>query len=317
MLFRSQLSKSFVKASIVILVVGALLGVFNLAQGNGALNVGIDFTSGTKITVNSDTSISEETIISDFKDFGLDQIKVQLSGDKIAHVTTNQILERTKLEEINNVIEAKYGQEINDSVVTPVIGQELFRNALLLSFLAWVLIMIFITIRFEFDYALATILALAHDVLIVFAIFAIFRMEVNTELIAVILAIIGYSVDDSIVIFDRIRENVKGWSKPHISKEDYRTIVNNSLRETAQRSLYNTTTTLIPIIFLISLGSGAIFTFNFAMLIGLVAGAYSSIFIAAQFWYWMRVHRKPRVVKAKPKSKNNEPEELTIFGIND
>ena len=312
-----KLAKPFVTASLVVLVAGSLLGILNLAQGNGALNMGIDFTSGTKITVNSDVDVSEEDVIADFNGFGLDQFKVQLSGDKTAYVTTNQILDRTKLDEINNVIEAKYGQEINDSVVTPVVGQELVRNAMLLSFLAWIFILIFITIRFEFDYALSTIIALVHDVLFVFAFFAIFRLEFNTELIAVILAIIGYSVDDSIVIFDRIRENVKNWSKPHISKEDYRAIVNDSLRATAQRSLYNTLTTLIPVIFLISLGSGAIFTFNIAMLVGLTAGAYSSIFIAAQFWYWMRVHRKPRVVKAKPKSKNNEPEELTIFGIND
>ena len=312
-----KLSRPFITASLVVLVAGSLLGILNFAQGNGPLNLGIDFTSGTKITVNSDSAVDEAVIIADFNEFGLDQFKVQLSGDKTAYVTTNQILDRTKLEEINSVIEAKYGQEINDSVVTPVVGQELIRNALILSALAWIFILLFITIRFEFDYAFATIVALLHDVLFVFAFFSIFRLEFNTELIAVILAIIGYSVDDSIVIFDRIRENVKNWSKPHISKEDYRSIVNDSLRATAQRSLYNTFTTLIPIIFLISMGSAAIFTFNIAMLVGLTAGAYSSIFIAAQFWYWMRINRKPRVVKVKPKSKKGEPEELVILGIND
>ncbi|MDP3441764.1 MAG: protein translocase subunit SecDF, partial [Ignavibacteria bacterium] len=139
----------------------------------------------------------------------------------------------------------------------------------------------------------------------------------NIELIAVILAIIGYSVDDTIVIFDRIRENVKAFGTNHISKEAYRKIVNESLQATVQRSLYNTITTLIPIVFLISLGSQAIFNFNFAMFIGLMAGAYSSIFIAAQFWYWSRVHRKPRVVKVKPKKKSGDPEEMVILGIND
>jgi len=156
-----------------------------------------------------------------------------------------------------------------------------------------------------------------HDVFIVFAVFAVFRLEFNIELIAVLLAIIGYSVDDSIVIFDRIRENVNAFGSNHISNAAYRKIVNESLQATVQRSLYNTITTLIPIVFLISLGSQAIFNFNFAMLIGLIAGAYSSIFIAAQFWYWVRINRKPKVVKIKPKKNKNEPEELVILGIND
>jgi SecD/SecF fusion protein len=125
-------------------------------------------------------------------------------------------------------------------VVTPVVGRELIINALTLSMLAWVLMMVYITLRFEWDYALGTIVALLHDIFIVLGVFAIFRVEVNTELVAVILAIIGYSVDDSIVVFDRIRDSVRHWSKPHISKADYRQIVNSSLQVTLWRSLFNT-----------------------------------------------------------------------------
>lgn len=312
-----KISKGFIFGSIAILTAGFIFGAVNFAQGNGFLNLGIDFTSGSKLTINSMVPIDEQTLISDLNELGLSQFKVQLSGDKVAYVTTGEILERTEIDSIGQTMLTKYGLEMNDSVVTPVVGNELIRNAMILSLLAWVFIMLFITIRFEFDYAIATIIALLHDVFIVFAVFSVLRLEFNIELIAVILAIIGYSVDDSIVIFDRIRENVKAFGSNHISKEAYRKIVNESLQATVQRSLYNTITTLIPIIFLIGLGSQAIFNFNFAMLIGLIAGAYSSIFIAAQFWYWVRVNRKPRVVKAKPKKKSNEPEEMVILGIND
>lgn len=312
-----KISRSFVFGSIAILLAGFIFGVVNFAQGNGFLNLGIDFTSGSKLTINSMVPIDEQTLINDLNELGLSQFKVQLSGDKVAYVTTGEILDRTEIDTIGQTILTKYGLEMNDSVVTPVVGNELVRNALILSLLAWVFIMLFITIRFEFDYAFATILALIHDVLMVFAVFAILRLEFNIELIAVILAIIGYSVDDSIVIFDRIRENVNAFGSNHISKDAYRKIVNESLQATIQRSLYNTITTLIPIAFLIGLGSQAIFNFNFAMLIGLLAGAYSSIFIAAQFWYWVRINRKPRVVKVKPKKKSNEPEEMVILGIND
>lgn len=312
-----KISKGFIFGSIAIITAGFIFGVVNFAQGNGFLNLGIDFTSGSKLTINSKATIDEQTLISDLNEVGLTGFKVQLSGDKVAYVTTGEILDRTEIDSIGQTMLAKYGLEMNDSVVTPVVGNELIRNALILSLLAWVFIMLFITIRFEFDYAFATILALMHDVFIVFAVFSVLRLEFNIELIAVILAIIGYSVDDSIVIFDRIRENVKAFGSNHISKEAYRKIVNESLQATVQRSLYNTITTLIPIVFLIGLGSQAIFNFNFAMLVGLIAGAYSSIFIAAQFWYWVRVNRKPRVVKAKPKKKSNEPEEMVILGIND
>ena len=312
-----KISRSFVFGSITILLAGFIFGVVNFAQGNGFLNLGIDFTSGSKLTINSMVPIDEQTLINDLNELGLSQFKVQLSGDKVAYVTTGEILDRTEIDTIGQTILTKYGLEMNDSVVTPVVGNELVRNALILSLLAWVFIMLFITIRFEFDYAFATILALIHDVFMVFAVFAILRLEFNIELIAVILAIIGYSVDDSIVIFDRIRENVNAFGSNHISKDAYHKIVNESLQATVQRSLYNTITTLIPIAFLIGLGSQAIFNFNFAMLIGLLSGAYSSIFIAAQFWYWVRINRKPRVVKVKPKKKSNEPEEMVILGIND
>lgn len=309
-------SKPFILMSIAIISAGLLSSIIQFSIGNGALNLGIDFASGTKITVNSDTTLSEAELISDFEALGLDNFSIQLSGDTVAYMTTRDTIERTELDQINEVFLAKYGQEVNDSVVSPVIGFELAQNAVFLSILAWVLIMIFITIRFEFDYALGTIVALLHDILIVLAVFSVFRLEVNTELIAVLLAIIGYSVDDSIVIFDRIRENVNSFGTNHISKDAYRKIVNDSLRATLMRSLYNTFTTLIPVVFLIGLGSNSIFVFNVAMLVGLMAGAYSSIFIAAQLWYYLRVHSKPRVKKVKVK-KNSEPEEYTVMGIND
>ncbi len=309
-------SKPFIYMSIAIISAGLLSSIIQFSIGNGPLNLGIDFASGTKITINSDIKLSEAELISDFENLGLSSFSIQLSGDTVAYMTTRDTIERAQLDEINDVFLEKYGQEVNDSVVSPVIGFELAQNAVFLSILAWILIMIFITIRFEFDYAIGTIVALLHDLFIVLAVFSIFRLEVNTELIAVLLAIIGYSVDDSIVIFDRIRENVNAFGSNHIPKEAYRKIVNDSLRATLMRSLYNTFTTLIPVAFLIGLGSNSIFVFNVAMLVGLMAGAYSSIFIAAQLWYYMRINAKVKVKKVKVK-KNNEPEEYTVIGIND
>ena len=159
-------------------------------------------------------------------------------------------------------------------------------------------------------------MALIHDVAIVLAIFAIFRMEINIELISVILAIIGYSINNSIVVFDRVRESVAESRKPKLVSEDYKAIVNDSLDKTLVRSVFSSITTLLPIIALLLMGSGAIVTFNFAMFVGLIAGTFSSIFIAPQMWYYIRTHVKPKE-KKKKKAKKEKLDELTIPGIND
>mgnify|MGYP003378839964 FL=1 len=194
--------------------------------------------------------------------------------------------------------------------------RELVKNAIALSLLAWVAMLIYITIRFKWDYAVSCIVALIHDVAIVLAVFAIFRMEINIELISVILAIIGYSINNSIVVFDRVRESIAESRKPKLTNADYKQIVNDSLDKTLVRSVFSSITTLLPIIALLLMGSGAIVTFNFAMFIGLIAGTFSSIFIAPQMWYTIRTHVKPKE-KKKKKVKKEKLDELTIPGIND
>ena len=312
-----KIAPRFIAVSVIVITLGLLSTGFNLFSGKGAMNFGIDFASGTKITVNSDVALDEATLIADFETFGLDNFNIQLSGDKVAYITTTEALSRETLSDINEAMIAKYGQEINESVVTPIIGAELVRNAMFASLIAWILMLVFVTIRFEWDYGFATVVALVHDILMVLAVFAIFRLEVTTELVAVILAIIGYSVDDTIVIFDRIRETLNNINKPHVTKDDYKAIVNESLAAVALRSLWNTTTTIIPIVFLLSLGSGAIFTFNFAMFIGLISGAYSSIFIAAQLWLFIRLRRRQKKEIVHKVRKKEDLDELTVIGIND
>jgi SecD/SecF fusion protein len=313
-----KVSKYFITGSIIVLIGGLLASGINFSQGKSVLNFGIDFSSGTKITVLSNTNLDEAALKTDFIALGVRDFSIQLSGSKIANITTKEALTRTVLDKISETMLAKYGNASNDSVVTPIVGGELVKTAVALSFLAWILMLAYITFRFELDYAVGMIVALVHDVLIVMAVFSIFRFEVNTEFVSVILAIIGYSCDDSIVIFDRIRENINGWRKPRITHADYRNIVNESLGAVAQRSLYNTVTTLIPIVFLLMLGSNAIFTFNFAMFVGLMSGAYSSIFIAAQLWYYIRIHKKDKPMKKSRKSKRREElDEMTIIGLND
>lgn len=310
-------AKYFIAASVIILVAaGATMG-FNAASGNGALNLGIDFSSGTKITVTSNEAISLDEVRAEFEQRDVTVSRYQQSGDKVVYVTIKEALEQEELESIKQVFTEKYGIEPNDNVVTPVVGRELVKNAVLLSLLAWVAMLIYITIRFKWDYAVGCIVALVHDVGIVLSIFALLRFEINIELISVCLAIIGYSINNSIVVFDRVRETVDNEKNGKLGAKDYKRIVNQALDKTLIRSVFSSITTILPVIALLTLGSGAIFTFNFAMFVGLIAGTFSSIFVAPKVWLEIRSRMKPKTgSKKKKKMKKEALDEMTIPGIN-
>ena len=158
-------------------------------------------------------------------------------------------------------------------------------------------------------------MALMHDVAIMFALFALFRLEVDTMFIAAVLAIIGYSINDTIVSFDRVRENINSVDDKKLTKEKLEDIVNRSIQETFSRTIFTSVTTLVPVLALTFLGSQEIFTFNIAMLIGLVAGTYSSIFIAATVYL---AFEKKNIGKPKKQKRiyTDEFQEKKIKGIN-
>jgi len=311
-----KMSRKFILVSLIVLITGGVFGVFNLVTTGQFINFGVDFSSGTKITMTSDDGFDTQTIRDQFAQFGYDNVRVQFAGDDIAYVTTRETETSENLQALKAFILRTYGHPANDVVVTPVIGRELAFSAVVLSLVAWLLMLAYISFRFEIDYAIGTIVALLHDVGFVFALFAIFRLEFNIEIIAVILAIIGYSVDDTIVVFDRIRYTINNYPKPVPHIKDYIYIINEAIAETLFRSFFNTFTTVLPIFALLILGSREIFTFNIAMVVGLLAGAYSSIFVAAMVWLWLKQNRKPKANKVKVRKKE-ELDEMTIIGIND
>ena len=177
---------------------------------------------------------------------------------------------------------------------------------------------VYVSLRFTFSYAVGGIVALFHDVFIMIALFGILRLEVDSMFIAALLSIIGYSINDTIVAFDRIRENIKAMYKNKIKKkEDLIDVVNTSLIQTVGRSIVTTITTLIPVMMLILIGSHEIFNFNLALLFGLISGVYSSVFIAAQLWLDLEKKNIGKPIKKKwYEDIEKEPEELKIKGIN-
>lgn len=310
-------AKYFVCTSLAVLVISIVCMGVNGFSGNGVMNLGIDFTSGTTLTIQSDEAIDQDTLESQLEELGLDPSSVKINGSEsnIASVYLKDAVDADTMSTVKASLQETYGHEVTDNTVTPVIGQELVRNAVIISVLAWIGILIYMSVRFKWDYALSAIVALIHDVLIILAFCAIFRLEINTEIVAVLLTIIGYSVNNSIVVFDRIRDHVRA-HRGRIAKEEYRELVNEAIQATCTRSVFSTLTTMLPVIFLLFMGSGAIFVFNLTLLIGLIAGAGSSLFIAAQLWYHLRLREKPKKVKKVKRSKK-ELDEMIVPGVND
>ncbi len=310
-------AKYFVCTSLAVLVISIVCMGVNGFSGNGVMNLDIDFTSGTTLTIQSDAAIDQDTLESQLEELGLDPSSVKINGSEsnIASVYLKDAVDADTMSTVKASLQETYGHEVTDNTVTPVIGQELVRNAVIISVLAWIGILIYMSVRFKWDYALSAIVALIHDVLIILAFCAIFRLEINTEIVAVLLTIIGYSVNNSIVVFDRIRDRVRA-HRGRIAKEEYRELVNEAIQATCTRSVFSTLTTMLPVIFLLFMGSGAIFVFNLTLLIGLIAGAGSSLFIAAQLWYHLRLREKPKKVKKVKRSKK-ELDEMIVPGVND
>lgn len=308
-------AKYCIRTSVAVIVCAFVLSIFNVARGTGFMNLGIDFSSGTKLTITSETPITITEVREELSTLGYTNFKYQASGDTTVYATTKDSLTTDQLSEIKSTFSAKYHEEPGDNVVTPIVGKELVRNAIILTIVAWVAMLAYIAFRYEWDYAVSCLVALVHDVFIVLSLFAILRLEVNTELISVLLTIIGYSINNSIVVFDRVRESVKNDEKSG-QKKRYKEIVNEALNNTFGMSVYSSLTTLLTIVFLLVLGSKAIFTFTFAMFVGMLAGTFSSLFVAPSVWYWIRTNYHPTSRKKSKSEPKEALDEYTIKGIN-
>ncbi|UFT97888.1 protein translocase subunit SecDF [Radiobacillus kanasensis] len=270
------------------------------------LNLGIDFTSGSRVEILSENTVEVSEIESELSSLGIDAKKIVLAGEnnEIAVARFDSVLSQAQVADIKELFGEKYGNEPNISTVSPVVGKELAKNAALAVLYAAIGIIIYVTIRFEFYYALAAILALLHDSFFIIAMFSITRLEFDITIIAAILTIVGYSINDTIVTFDRIRENVK-LKKRVKSFKELAAIVNKSLLQTMGRSINTVLTVVFAAVMLLIFGASSITNFSFALVVGLIAGTYSSVFIAAQLWLVMRgrnIKEKPIIYSEKKQS---------------
>ena len=300
--------KIFAGVSIIIILVGAV------TIGFCGLNLGIDYRAGTDITISTDKDVTKKQLTSDLKELKLKSSDITI-GDEETVIRIDDALDGEKVKEVNTYFEDKYEAKVNIGVVSNVVQRELIKNAILSVLLALVGIILYVSFRFKFSYAVSGVVALVHDVLIMIALFGIFNIEVSSMFIAALLAIIGYSINDTIVTFDRVREKLKENDEEKLIYDEFYKLCNTSIQETFARTVNTTITTLIPVITLIILGSKEILSFNLAMLIGLIAGTYSTIFIATALFLILEKKNlgKPKKVK---RVYTDEFEEKKIKGIN-
>ncbi|KIL53369.1 preprotein translocase subunit SecD [Jeotgalibacillus alimentarius] len=278
-----KIRKKFFILSAVLLVAGlAVLLAFRL-------NLGIEFTEGSRMEVLSETPLTNESFAEDIEAAGYEASNVVISGNnqEIGVARFSEELSQEEIADLRNYFTEEYGSDPNISTVNPVIGEELAQNAMKAVAIASLGIILYVTLRFEWQMAAASIVALVHDAFFIIAIFSLTRLEVDITFIAAVLTVIGYSINDTIVTFDRIRENMRKMKRIE-KKEELALIVNKSLRQTLGRSVNTVLTVVFVVVALIVFGATSILNFSIALLVGLIAGTYSSVFIAAQLWYVLK-----------------------------
>ena len=257
------------------------------------LNLGVDFKGGTLIelrTENSTTNIAE--IRQSFLKMNLGDVTVKKFGkenDYLAKIEITKTDDENFIKSINDQLSADLGSQVNFRRVEnvgPKVSNELLRAGLLAIILSLAAMLFYIWIRFEWQFSLGAIIALIHDVIITVGIFSFLSYEVNLSIVAAVLTIVGYSMNDTVVIFDRVRENLKKYSKISISE-----ISDLSTNQTLSRTLITSVTTLLALFSIYIFGGAILKGFSFAMIIGVIVGTYSSIFVATPVLNYTNVNQ--------------------------
>ena len=256
-------------------------------------NFGIDFTGGTIIDLKFDQPVTIADVRTSLGKYGLDGSTIQLSGAQSDVTASEDVMIRTtdleedQRKEVMATLKDDVGNYtvLREEKVGATIGGELITNAVEALLISWVLIIAYVAYRFEWKFGVAAVLALVHDILVVLGVFALTQRQIDSSFIAALLTIVGYSINDTIVIFDRIRENLK----LHFRRGgDVDVLVNTSIYQTLTRSLYTVFTVLFTTLALYFFGGETTKDFAFALLVGFGSGCYSSIFIASPLWVTFR-----------------------------
>ncbi|WP_375540336.1 protein translocase subunit SecF [Moraxella nasovis] len=298
-----KLAKPMVALSIIMMLVGIIAIIIN------GLNLGLDFTGGVSADVTYQTPVTQSEVVASLAEDGFDDAVVQYLGTRqellvrLPPQSQNADQLSTMLTESLN-LPNNIATVDNINIIGSQVGNEIYLNSLLALAVALGMMLLYVATRFQFKLALGGIFALFHDTLIVVGAFALFGWPFDLTVLAAVLALIGYSINDTIVVYDRIRENfrrVRGLSP--------RQVIDLSLTETLRRTVMTVGTVFVVVIAMMFLGGDGLYWFSVALFIGLIAGTYSSIYIASVIPLWMGLSREDFVVKLKPEFED----EVVVF----
>ncbi len=273
----------FLCLSLAIILIGAVFLIVNKG-----FVTDIDFSGGTMMRIDMENPYEESALSSAIEQtIGEKPYSIQKVGDANEVIVKMKSLETAARDEVFQKIKTDFNltsdQPLESNNISAAISDEILTGAIMAVIVACILMLIYITIRFEFTSGVAAVIALIHDTLMMISFYAIFRIPVNASFIAAILTIIGYSINATIVIFDRVRENRK-----YLKKEGFSEVCEKSILQTLRRSINSSGTTFVTLVVLYVLGSESIRGFALPLMVGVIVGTYSSIFIAAPTWNMLR-----------------------------
>lgn len=302
----AKFAKKPIIVSLSIITIGL---IFVLVRG---FNFGVDFTGGTQINLSSSEPLNFNKIKEIVKDYDLRDYDTYLNSKTEGYLKLNDTLNEEDEIKVKSELKA-LGIDTSVNEISNLVTNNLTKNAIKALIYSIIAIILYVTIRFNFNYAASGILMLLHDLLITLSIFAIFNISVDFIIVASLLTIVGYSINDTIVVFDRIRDNRNKLykNKKKLTEEELENLVNVSSNETITRNVWTSITTVAAIITLLCVGLNDILTFNIAILVGLIAGTISSLLIAPKVWMLLERRSMDR-----PEEEDDEPTEMKVKGVN-
>ncbi|MFD0962361.1 protein translocase subunit SecF [Paenibacillus chungangensis] len=269
-----------------------------------SLNFGVDFKAGTSMDISIGKSVTQQQAKEVLSNLGYDDITPTVggTGNERISIRFDEVLDAQQSSTVMNAMKENFGEDTSAevNVVSPELAQELGIKTIWAILIASIGIMVYVMIRFEWRFALAANISILYDSFVVVAVFSIFRLQVDLPFIAAVLTTLGYSINDKIVIFDRIRENLR-FAKIK-NEEQLSELVNASIWQTMARNLYTVLTVVIVAGCILLLGSESIRLFSLALIVGLISGAYSTVCIASPLWLLLKRFgkEKPKTAEVKP-----------------
>ena len=274
----------------ILSILAIISSLFFLVYKN--LNFGIDFKGGTLIEIKKDENLSIAEIRNQLSELNIGDIQIQTFGSDdiiLIRIENSTNLDANADMSSIELIRSSLGNDViiqRTEIVGPKVSSELIQKGIIAIIIAVFLMLFYIWIRFEWQFSIGAVTALIHDVMITMGIFSFLQIEFNLSIIAALLTIIGYSMNDTVVVYDRIRENLRKYKQMNIFD-----LINQSLNETMSRTLLTSVTTLLALFSLFFLGGEVLKGFTLAMIIGVFIGTYSSVFIASQIILYLNVKR--------------------------